>query len=82
MVKRSNEKNYVHLDTTLRGHRCSSPLGMIGRGKQTINFGEDCTWGNLAHEFMHSLGKEKMNLKLTCINQGLYNIMIAMLLEL
>ena len=36
-------------------------------GKQIIKFGEDCTWGNLAHEFMHSLGKDKMNLKLTCI---------------
>ena len=40
---------------------------MQGR-KQTINFGEDCTWGNLAHEFMHSLGKDKMYPKVTCTN--------------
>jgi len=55
LVPRSKEKNYVHIDSTPSGHRCSSPLGMSG-GKQTIKFGEACTWGNLAHEFMHSLG--------------------------
>ena len=56
LVRRSNQKNYIHINPwPARDSTCNSPLGMIG-GKQTINFGEKCSWGNLAHEFMHSLG--------------------------
>ena len=53
MVKRTNEENYVHINT--HADPCTSWLGMQG-GKQEIEFGALCSWGNLAHEFMHALG--------------------------
>merc|ERR1712126_307544 len=43
---------YISLNTRAKG--CASPLGM-----QYVNvtkFGSTCSWGNLCHELMHSLG--------------------------
>jgi len=56
LIPHTDEKNYVHINPNTGEGTCNSPLGMTG-GKQTINFGEKCSWGNLAHEFMHSLGE-------------------------
>lgn len=56
LVKRTTERNYIHINPfPARESTCNSALGMTG-GKQTINFGVKCSWGNLAHEFMHALG--------------------------
>ena len=30
---------------------------MRSRGYNNVEFGQYCSWGNLCHEFMHSLGK-------------------------
>ena len=35
---------------------CTSELGYWNRG-QALIFGTGCGWGNIAHEFMHTLGK-------------------------
>ena len=53
IVPRTNEKAYVHIDASADG--CYSSLGRTGR-KQEIGFAPKCSWGNLAHEFMHALG--------------------------
>lgn len=53
LVPRKSEQAYVYVNPD--GQGCSSPLGRQGR-KQTIKFGLGCSWGNLAHELMHSLG--------------------------
>ena len=54
IIPHTDEANYVHINTDTTG--CSSYLGMVG-GEQSINFAAACSWGNLAHEFMHALGK-------------------------
>jgi len=47
------ERHYIKINTKAKG--CASPLGMQG-SVNMISFGPSCTWGNLCHEFMHSLG--------------------------
>jgi len=54
LVPYKGEKTgYVYLDTSAGG--CSSPLGKKSRYNH-IEFGSGCSWGNLCHEFMHTLG--------------------------
>jgi len=49
----NQRKHYVYINADADG--CSSPLGMQS-SYNNVNFGPDCSWGNLCHEFMHSLG--------------------------
>lgn len=35
---------------------CSSYLGNLRRGKQELSIGSMCSWGNIVHEILHSLG--------------------------
>ena len=51
-VPRTNQADYVKFITS---DGCSSPIGRQG-GEQTIDFGDDCSKGNAAHEMMHALG--------------------------
>ena len=51
-VARTNQADYVKFITS---DGCSSPIGRQG-GEQTIDFGDDCSKGNAAHEMMHALG--------------------------
>ena len=60
LVPYKGEKmGYVYLDTSAGG--CSSPLGKKSRYNH-IEFGSGCSWGNLCHEFMHTLGKPTLGL--------------------
>ena len=56
--KRTDEPNWIHINTHSIG--CSSRIGMKG-GQQVIRaggcLGNDGSFGKLAHEIMHSLGK-------------------------
>lgn len=54
LVKRSSEKDYVHIQTTDSGCFVWT-IGNTG-GKQVLNDGASCSWGNMVHEFMHKLG--------------------------
>ena len=54
LVKRSGEKDYVHIQTTDSGCFVWT-IGNTG-GKQVLNDGASCSWGNMVHEFMHKLG--------------------------
>jgi len=53
-VPYNNERRrYINIVTNAKG--CASPLGMQ-RSVNNVKFGPNCSWGNLCHEFMHSLG--------------------------
>jgi len=50
---KDQRSRYIYVNPEAEG--CSSPLGMQ-RSYNNVNFGPYCSWGNLCHEFMHSLG--------------------------
>lgn len=52
---KGEKTGYIYIDTTAGG--CSSPLGMRSSSYNHVEFGQYCSWGNLCHEFMHSLGE-------------------------
>jgi len=50
---KNEQKHYIKINT--QADKCSSPLGRKPYFNE-VKFGPRCSWGNLAHEFMHSLG--------------------------
>jgi Astacin (Peptidase family M12A) len=49
----SKDKDYVLVTS---GPGCSSAVGNIRRGEQTIRLSNQCEKGNIIHEFLHTLG--------------------------
>jgi hypothetical protein len=57
--ERSNQQNYLFI--TMEEDECWSYIGMAGGrdpnySKQIINLGQSCSYGTMAHEFIHALG--------------------------
>jgi hypothetical protein len=57
--ERSNQQNYLFI--TMEEDECWSYVGRVGGkdpkfSKQPINFGHSCSYGSMAHEFIHALG--------------------------
>lgn len=54
LVERTTERNYVRFRRVSSG--CSSFVGMIGIGEQSINIADGCTTGSVIHEIGHAAG--------------------------
>jgi hypothetical protein len=53
LVPRSNQSNYVNFNRA--SNLCNSSVGMVGAGRQDINYG-DCGSGGVVHEIGHAVG--------------------------
>lgn len=51
----NQDDNYIEFVRPPARNNCSSSVGMIG-GRQKVNLGDDCSFGNAVHEIYHALG--------------------------
>jgi hypothetical protein len=56
MVPRTTESNYVSFVLSSSAGTCSSYVGMLGYGSQSISVGGYCSTGNMIHEIGHAWG--------------------------
>jgi uncharacterized repeat protein (TIGR02543 family) len=56
MVPRTTETNYVSFRRVTGTSDCTSYVGMLGYGAQTITVSDTCSAGTLAHEIGHAWG--------------------------
>ena len=56
MVPRTTESNYVVFVLSSSAGTCSSYVGMLGYGSQSISVGGYCSTGNMIHEIGHAWG--------------------------